>query len=462
MRVKGRLLVACVSGVVAVAGTHACSSDGAPAVASADASDASADVRLDRTQLEPDDGPYPSPFEGWDVFHEYDPACGFFVPKSKDYLPPPIRWEPCLSYPETAGKSCRQMVLDWAPRKNVSEMISPATRAHRRVDGSIVLLTARHQADANYRIIAPLDGPVLIAIREQDPDRCVAGSERSDGEHYAFRVYDSEVKGYASEYGGGAIGGRLDELRPKALKHYHDGATRSFIAGDPGLLEVSGGAMILSNWSDGSVIKKIWSSAEDNGFAQNYQFWSGATLFWASDTYAFNKQKVYTEDGGVKDFLTFGDDWSKGAADLGTDGTDLVWIEGSERASSTVPFPKVSAVTAPFTTDPAQVLASRRVLRSDLTGSPFGTAPFVVGCGYAARFTSFPGGETGSLLVRLSDGQAWNMSSPRGADWAWGVPLAVTCDELILKVGQRPAPGEKLRYNVARVRLDSLGPGTPP
>ncbi len=463
-RAKGGVLpLACALGVLLIAGTDACSSDGTAVTPASDAApDAAGYPKRDGAGLEPDDGPYPSPFEGWSVFHEYDPACGFYVPASKDYLPPPIRWEPCLSYPETAGTSCRQMVLDWAPRKNVTELISPGTRAHRRADGSILLLTARHQADANYRILAPLDGPVVVALREQDPDRCVAGSVVSDGEHYAFRVYDSEVKGYASEYGGGAIGGRLDELRPKVLKHYHDSVTRSFVAGTPGLLEISGGALVSSRWQDGSVIKTIWTSSQDNGLAQNYAFFHGETLFWASDSYAFNKQKVYTEAGGVKDFLTFGDDWSKGAADLGTDGTDLVWIEASGRMASNVPFPSAAIVTAPFTTDPARALATRRVVRSDLTGSPFGTAPFVVGCGYAARFSSFSEGRTGTLLVRLSDGQAWSFIASLGADWAWGLPLALTCEELVLKVGQRVTHTEKIHHNVARVRLDSLGPGTPP
>lgn len=458
------LLLACVSGGALVAGTHACSSE-APLPAVVDASDASVDVRVDRTILEPDDGPYASPFEGWEVFHEYDPACGFFVPKSKDYLPPPIRWEPCLSYPETAGKSCRQMVLDWPKSKYSKELIYPATEAFRRSNGTIVLSTARFQADDVYRMLVELDGPTLIAVREHDPNRCVLNSERSDGEHYAFRVLDSEAKGQVSEYGGGAIGGRLDELRPKALKHYHDGATRGFIAGAPGLLEVSGGLMTLSSWTDGSVIKKIWSSAQDNGLAQNYQFFFGETLFWASDSYAINKQKVFTEAGGVKDFLSFGDDTSKGVADLGTDGTDLVWLEGSGRPAPTGAFPQVSAVTAPFTTDPAQVLATRRVLRTDLTGYPFGTVPFVVGCGYAARSTTVAvdgGFASGSELIRLSDGYAWRLPDLVGADWGWRSPLAVTCEELIIKVFQRPAPGEKWRFNVARVRLDSLGPGTPP
>src|SRR5262249_14358079 len=153
-------------------------------------------------------------------------------------------------------------------------------------------------------------------------------------------------------------------------------------------------------------------------------------LFWASDTLDINKQKVWTAAGGTKDFLTFGSDRSRGAADLGTDGTDLVWIEGSERQTTMDAFPKVVAATAPFTRDPTQI--QRPDLRGDLTSYPFGTSPWVVGCGYAARDTTmtYDGGyQGGTLLVRLSDGYAWHLPSGSGLRWSWDRPLAVSCDE---------------------------------
>jgi hypothetical protein len=59
-----------------------------------------------------DDANGPSAFDGWDVYADYDPACGFLVPHARENLPAPIRWEPCRSNAETATKSCRQMELD--------------------------------------------------------------------------------------------------------------------------------------------------------------------------------------------------------------------------------------------------------------------------------------------------------------------------------------------------------------
>ena len=355
------------------------------------------------------------------------------------------------------------MILDWEPAQLNNELISPGTRAFRRGNGNLVLLTARYQSDGTFHFSSEIDGPMLTAIREQAPTKCVLGDVVTDGDHYAYRVYDAEAKGEVSSYGGGSLGGSLDELRPKVLRHNHDSYTRGFIAGDPGLLEVSGGLMSLYSWNDGSLIKDIWSSSQDNGLAQNYQFFRGDTLFWASDDSAINKQKVYTGAAGVKDLLSFGDDFSRGVADLGTDGQQLVWIEGMNRPQPNGVFPDVTAYVAPFTTNPAQIV--KRALRSDLSGYPFGTGPFVVGCGYAARstFVKRDGGlEDGTILIRLSDGYAWHLPDGPGVDWGWRTPLAITCDEIFVTVVERPTPTAVPRVNVARVRIDSLGPPTAP
>lgn len=421
------------------------------------------DARVERVLPPEGDVTYPSPFDGWDLYPDYDPQCQLYVPKARENLPPPISWEPCRSNPETSSKSCRQMVLDWQPQAGLQELISPATQATRRADGHVALMTARYQLEGTFRIVAEADGPTLVAVREQDATRCVLNNARSDGEYYAYRVLDREAKGEVSSYGGGAIGGRLDELRPKALRHYHDSFTRGFIAGAPGLLEVSGGAMQLFAWSDGSLIKKVWSSDQDNGLAQNFQFFHGDTLFWASDSYAINKQKVHTDAAGVKDLLSFGNDTSRGIADLGTDGEVLVWIEGSDRPQPSGVFPTVTAFVSPFTTDPAQI--QKRALRADLSGYPFGTSPFVVGCGYAARTVEMKrdgGFQGGTLLVRLADGYAWHLPDGPGVDWGWRTPLALTCDELFVRVVERPTPDATPRTTVARVRLDSLGSPMPP
>ena len=458
------LLLASVAGVALVRGGSGCSSE--PTATGGDSGGGTdapgADVRVDRS-VPADDATYPSPIEGWDVYADYDLSCGFLVPKARENLPAPIRWEPCRANPETSTKSCRQMVLDWKPGAvGGGELISPATRGLRRPDGSVALMTARYQSDGTIRLVADVDGAVLVAVREQASDHCVLDSATSDGNSYAFQVLDSEAKGELSEYGGGAIGGHLDELRPKVLRHYHDAFTRSFVAGAPGLLEVSGGLMSLFSWNDGSHIKDVWSSSQDNGLAQNYQFFFGSTLFWASDDDAINKQKVFTDVGGVKDLLSFGDDTTRGIADLGTDGQQLVWVEGTDRPQPNGVYPNVTAFVSPFTTEPAQI--QKRALRSDLSGYGFGTSAFVVGCGYATRsaeMKSDGGFAAGTQLIRLSDGYAWRLPDGPNVDWGWRRALAVTCDEVFILLAEKPTPTAPPRTNVARVRIDSLGPPTP-
>jgi hypothetical protein len=156
---------------------------------------------------------------------------------------------------------------------------------------------------------------------------------------------------------------------------------------------------------------------------------------------------VYTAAGGVQDLLSPGSDPAVGFDDLGTDGTDMVWMKASGHTDASLPFDKYEIITSPATTDPA-LIAPRR-LRSE-EGPAFGSTPFVVGCGYAARTNGYH-----LRIVRLADGQSWNLDGAATDAWSWARPLAVTCDELFATVKD----GKTLR--LARVRLDSLGPPIP-
>jgi hypothetical protein len=73
------------------------------------------------------------------------------------------------------------------------------------------------------------------------------------------------------------------------------------------------------------------------------------------------------------------------------------------------------------------------------------------------------GYENRTLVIRLSDGYAWHLRD--GPDVVWGggrTAIALTCDELVALVWEKISPTGEGRFNVARVRLDSLGPPTPP
>jgi hypothetical protein len=140
---------------------------------------------------------------------------------------------------------------------------------------------------------------------------------------------------------------------------------------------------------------------------------------------------------------------------MGTDGQHLVWMEGEGKAGpGEVSYAKASVMAAPFTTDPEQLAPKR--LRSIPTGLP-PVSPWIVGCGYAANEYN----THQILVVRLSDGQSWELkdpdpSAPLQQHWFYSSVYAITCDEIFVKAGVGMAA------NIARIRLDALGPGMAP
>jgi hypothetical protein len=99
------------------------------------------------------------------------------------------------------------------------------------------------------------------------------------------------------------------------------------------------------------------------------------------------------------------------------------------------------------------VLARR--LRSQLSSVvTLGVDPWVVGCGYGARAS---GGSEDIQVVRISDGWSWLIPNQLQAPGFVATrALGLTCDEIFV---WGVVDGT---YSVARIRLDSLGPGLPP
>ena len=65
--------------------------------------------------------------------------------------------------------------------------------------------------------------------------------------------------------------------------------------------------------------------------------------------------------------------------------------------------------------------------------------------------------------MRLSDGAWWLLPGTLNAPWQWEIPVALTCSELFAKVWfQSQSDAGFTGFGYARVRLDSLGPGSPP
>ena len=134
------------------------------------------------------------------------------------------------------------------------------------------------------------------------------------------------------------------------------------------------------------------------------------------------------------------------AANLGTDGIDMVWSEGEgkEPGQTSAEFPIRRIMTAPFTSDPDQLDARR--LREQ-PGKVSQVWPWVVGCGFGA-FDN----QGQKLVVRLSDGWMWTVPTFPG----FSRPIGVTCEHVILRATL------PTHSTLVRIRLDSLGPGLEP
>jgi hypothetical protein len=157
---------------------------------------------------------------------------------------------------------------------------------------------------------------------------------------------------------------------------------------------------------------------------------------------------VWDESNGARPFIRWIGDQTQGATDLGTDGVDLVWSYGEGKAPNEIVYPVRSIMTAPFTTDPMALQATR------LRSQPYptlGVHQFKVGCGFGMQET----GGNGLLIIRLSDGISWTLPHLPGQFLPLG-PIGLTCDEafMFVQIGGRAT--------IARIRLDSLGPGIPP
>jgi len=187
--------------------------------------------------------------------------------------------------------------------------------------------------------------------------------------------------------------------------------------------------------------------------------WIGRNLLFALEANPSYRVKIWTEQNGTQTLVGHSGDDSMGWANPGSDGKDLVWIQGEGRKPDDEYFPTRWIMTSKFSTNPADI-KPRRMIPWPTRSISTQITPPSVGCGYGAfRYDiGWPSAtETGIIIVRLSDGVSWVLTSPSLVPPdTWILPLAITCDELFATY-----TGARM-YTIRRVRLDSLGPGTPP
>ncbi|MCL2825399.1 MAG: hypothetical protein FWD57_15515 [Polyangiaceae bacterium] len=313
-------------------------------------------------------------------------------------------------------------------------------------------------------MVVEADGPVRQAFwADYTPAEAIAYSpgprsitrEKSSWMVHATRVADVDSRRIIS------IAGSHTDLRQPVLHDATIGDKEggSIIAGNQFYL-LSGHWFRIRRWGDTTDV--AYPANGGGGGIYGEVYWAGDTLLMdlaVNPTYALLR---WTEQDGTKTLVGFPGDKTKGATNSATDGKDLVWVQGEDREPDDKHFPTRWIMTSKYSTDPSQI-EPRRVI-------PWAQKPIVssyppqTGCGFAA-FQYLPEAleEQGLLIVRLSDGVSWHLPNvlktyPDGTPFSsgWGPPIAVTCDEVFA------VHRGTTRYNIWRVRLDSLGPGAPP
>lgn len=391
---------------------------------------------------------------GWEPYSLFGSRC-VYVPPTQSALPPPITWQDCASKAATL-KDCRELAITW--QTDGTNATGGSHELYVEADGTVVLQIRNLYQDnsanlaASLALVAEADGRVRQALWDpydvagRPPYWLLPGGVSSGKATWSLYA-DQTPAQYA------AFGGADSALKPTPLFALATsrGVARpghSFFAETTGTIHVWGW-----NGTDYGII--------ENSSDSNMPRWTDDTLYFSRETPAASELRLWTRAAGSIQLRSYGADTTRAAAQLGTDGKSLVWLEGSGRAADSVdaPYPTRAIYTAPFTTAPSD-LAPRR-LRSWAPTVIWNSYPPAVGCGYAAFFHPRPGNAADPsgifrelLLVRLKDGRSWTLDAPTPfvVDTAWDVPLAVTCSEVFAAVG----------FNIRRVRIDSLGDGTPP
>ncbi len=391
--------------------------------------------------------------QGWKEFTDWSCACRFYYPPNPTTMAPPINWVACPE--KTNGIDCRMMKVDWTTKLAA---IAVDVSFDRSSTGTEVLQFRRNVDPATpVWLEVEVDGPVHAALAR------VWNAVNSDADIGCFltlqQVHDGKyilgVRGDSSELPElksphrGAIGGGVDEPAPRLLAHYTDGINRDWRVSATTVMRVDTTfSVYASPWSMDKDVLVTRPDLDPGGAPSSQWLVVGDAIFWGT-TPSAPGINVYDPAGGTRPFIRYLGDDTKGAMDLGTDGTNLVWTYG-EGVMQGNDFPTRSVMTAPFTTDGKKAAAGQKRLRS-APHPCVGCASWVVGCGYAAHE-----GYGNVIVVRLSDGWSWLV--PNTTTQQLTSPFGIDCQDVFIF----SKLGDPKQFNIARVRLDSLGPGIPP
>ncbi len=396
---------------------------------------------------------------GWEEFADWSCKCRFYVPKTT--LPAPIVWEPCGgSVPATV--SCRSMKVDWTTTDPVPLGVTPKgwVDSQGRVFLRFTRLDRYSTTPSAQYVVAEADGPahsgILSTAGASKPGCVIADFSDMRENHVAWFVTGDDARGdWSTSRVEGAIGGDIDELRPRILFRFEDDYGYYFSVSSRwiGVWSTNASTMNLYSWTDLLTPTKIASAPSDpEQLSPSTLHLVGADAFWQLNSLSRVGIMSWDASSGSRALIRWNGDVTRGAWDLGTDGAQMVWEYGSNRsltALPTDPFPTRSVMVAPYTTNSTN-LQPRRLRSDPSTGYQ---SRYSVGCGYAARTTD----SADLFVVRLSDGWSWTLKAvPSLPTMSFSKALATTCTEVFVGVTLGATP------QIARIRIDSLGAGVAP
>ncbi|MBX3128057.1 MAG: hypothetical protein KF718_15140 [Polyangiaceae bacterium] len=398
--------------------------------------------------------------DGWVRFPVFGCKYKVYVPPEPSLLPPPLQWEECTDLGPDPY-TCTQLVTPWPHN---GQPVGGQPRAWKDENGKVILqfrqMSGTTVTHAYTAVAAYADGPMLQAIRvseqtNQGPVLAVlpnGGAAAPMRALWRFSDYEGSSTANVTEIRGGPVTNPMADL----IVRYEKGDVLSAGGyGGPKYVALVGARLHIREW-DGTDLGQQYVGLD----IANTTWANAETLIWNAQSAVKSHLYRWTPSGGAEVIHSYGDDFSKGAASPATDGTDLVWLEGEGRdvGGSSSFFPTMHVVTSKLPASSAPLEPKR--LRS-WKGEAIWNAAGAVGCGYAAY--SMPLTPVNApldqrlLIVRLSDGVSWELKSPADNHWNWGQPLTIDCDELITTWGVGFG-----NFHIRRIRLDSLGPGTPP
>lgn len=403
--------------------------------------------------------------DGWEEYTGYSCGCRVYVPGPTGTPPAPVTWEPCPQ-PGPANVSCQRMNTFWTTK--IAVTIFPKLWFDKSSGKAFVQFSRTYVGDdksVRYHLVADVDGPVKQAFLQLNPAN--QGCELQDDSllqgKYALSVLGDSWDGPIADLEG-VLAGDVGVAPPaivakqKADPNLHT----SWHASGEWLIAEQ--AVVKARTWVSDVWHSVYDAAQDPEAmpSHNIRPW-GPAIFFEVGVGGYRGVMSWTLADGLRPLVRYYGDYTQGAGNFNTDGVDMVWThgEGKPPNQSLLEYPKLSVMTAPFSTDPDEVKLKAKRLRSDLWHLvPY---PYGIGCGYAARqvHTASTTGGAGSndlLVVRLSDGVSWIVSAPPiEMKMGFSFVLGVTCDEVFATAVFPDEPN-----TIVRIRLDSLGPGIPP